>query len=198
MNRFENWFCGSSLWRAITERRLLPWILSGYSLGDHVLEIGAGPGAATNELRRRSSRVTSLEYEGSSVAKLAAKRHGNNATILQGDAARLPFADETFSCVIAVLVLHHLKSKEQQDRAFAEAHRVLRPAGVFLACEIQDGWLQRAGHIKSTFVPVQPSSAFGRLDAAGFCKIAVEFQSGAFRICALRARETRALSATAR
>ena len=41
MNRFENWFCASSLWRFFTERKLLPWILSGYPLGDHVL-VGTG------------------------------------------------------------------------------------------------------------------------------------------------------------
>lgn len=191
MNRFEHWFCGSSLWRSVTERRLLPWIVSGYSLGDHVLEVGAGRGAATKELRRRSPRVTSLEYDASSVAKLAARHNhvGENAAVLRGDAGDLPFANDTFSSVIAVLVLHHLKSKEQQDRAFAEARRVLRPAGVFLAFEVQDGWLQRLTHTKSTFVPVQPSSVFARLDAAGFSRIAVDFRSGAFRVAALRPRE---------
>ncbi len=74
MNKFENWFCGSSLWRFVTERKLLPWILSGYALGDHVLEVGAGPGATTQELLRRAGRVTSLEYDPAFVAKLA-ERH---------------------------------------------------------------------------------------------------------------------------
>ncbi len=79
MNRFENWFCGSSLWRFVTERRLLPWILSGYALGDHVLEVGAGPGATTGELQRRAGRVPSLEYDPSCVAKLAEGRCGSLA-----------------------------------------------------------------------------------------------------------------------
>ena len=56
MNKFENWFCGSCIWRFVTERKLLPWILSGYALGDHVLEVGAGPGATT-VIRIRSSLV---------------------------------------------------------------------------------------------------------------------------------------------
>jgi ubiquinone/menaquinone biosynthesis C-methylase UbiE len=190
MNRFEKWFCGSFAWRFVSERRLLPWIVSGYSLGDHILEVGAGFGAVTRELRRRCARVTSLEYDFPSVARLAAKLQGGNAGVLQGDAATLPFPDKTFSSVVAILVLHHLRSREQQDRAFTEIHRVLKPAGVFLAFEIQDGWLQRLSHIKSTFVPVQPPSAFARLGAAGFSKIAVDFQRSAFRICALRARDS--------
>lgn len=189
MNRLEYWFCGSSLWRLVSERKLLPWIVSGYSLGDQVLEVGAGSGAATGELRRRAARVTSLEYDFPSVRRPAARFQGGNGAFLQGDVATLPFPDRTFSSVVAILVLHHLHSREQQDRAFSEIHRVLKPAGVFLGFEIQDGWLQRFSHIKSTFVPVQPSSAFARLSSAGFSKIAVDFQRSAFRICALRARE---------
>src|SRR2546422_11508527 len=109
MNRFENWFCGSSIWRFVTERKLLPWILSGYALGDHVLEVGAGPGATTDALLRRAVRVTSVEYDPSYVAKLAQRYKHKRVTVVQGDASTLPFPDHTFSSVVAVLVLHHLK-----------------------------------------------------------------------------------------
>ena len=173
----------------VTERKILPWMVSGYALGDSVLELGAGPGASTAELRRRAKRVTSLEYDRSFAARLGARYKNTNVSVLQGDAAALPFADGTFSSVIAVLVLHHLKSREQQEMAFAEVHRVLRPGGAFLAFEIGDGWLQRVGHIKSTFVPIAPASAFSRLTSLGFSKIVVDMQRAAFRICALRARE---------
>jgi ubiquinone/menaquinone biosynthesis C-methylase UbiE len=189
MNRFENWFCGSSIWRFVTERKLLPWILSGYALGDHVLEVGAGAGATTQELLRRAGRVTSLEYDPSFVSKLATRNKTSRVTVVQGDAAALPFPDHTFSSVVAVLVLHHLRSQQQQNAAFQEFHRVLRPGGVFFAFEIRDGWLQRAGHIRSTFVPVSPASAFGRLTVAGFSRIAVDIERTAFRVCALRATE---------
>lgn len=52
MNAFETWFCGSGFWRYVTRRELLPWILQGSTLGEHVLELGAGLGAATEELAR--------------------------------------------------------------------------------------------------------------------------------------------------
>ena len=189
MNAYETWFCGTRLWRWMTRRQLLPWILQGSELGEHVLEVGAGMGAATEELSRLAGRVTSLEYDPAFAAKLAARVNGSKSTAIQADAAALPFADRTFSSAIAILMLHHLRSNEQQDRAFAEIWRVLRPGGVFLAFEIQDGWLHRVGHIRSTFVPVMPASTFARLTAAGFSKVTVDFRSGGFRIRALRARE---------
>ncbi|MFI5058412.1 MAG: class I SAM-dependent methyltransferase [Candidatus Acidiferrales bacterium] len=188
MNRFENWFCASSFWRYVTRRQLLPWILAGSELGDHVLEIGAGPGAATEELRRRTTRVTSLEYDHGFAASLARREQGSRGAVLQGDAAALPFPEKTFSSAIAVLVLHHLKSPELQDRAFAEIFRVLRLGGIFLALEIQDGWLQRFGHIRSTFVPVKPATLSARLMTAGFAGVTLDFRRGAFRVRALRAR----------
>jgi ubiquinone/menaquinone biosynthesis C-methylase UbiE len=183
MNLFENWFCGSSIWRRMTRDRVLPWIVSGTELGEHVLEIGAGPGAATEELRKRAGRVTSLEYSHAFALGIAQR----SQTVLQADASELPFPEKTFSAAIAVLVLHHLKSREAQEHAFSEVFRVLRPGGVFLAVEIQDGWLQRVGHIRSTFVPVAPSSAPARLAAAGFSSVSIDFLRGAYRLRAMRA-----------
>jgi ubiquinone/menaquinone biosynthesis C-methylase UbiE len=186
MNRCETWFCGSQLWRWITRRQLLPWIMQGSELGEHVLELGAGPGAATKELTLRAARVTSLEYDHTFAAKLGARVNGTNAAVIQGDAAALPFPDEIFSSAIAILMLHHLRSSQLQDQALTEIARVLRPGGVFLAFEIQDSWLHRVGHIKSTFVPLDPRSASVRLKAAGFSHRTVEFQRGGFRIRAIR------------
>src|SRR3981189_2194690 len=145
MNAFETWFCASPFWRYVTRRQLLPWILQGSELGEHVLELGAGPGAATEELAHLATRVTSLEYDHAPAAKLRARGSGGNATVIQGDAATLPFSNGTFSSAIAILMLHHLRSNELQDRAFAEIWRVLRPGGVFLAFDIQGGCLPRAG-----------------------------------------------------
>lgn len=186
MNSFEHLFCSSTLWRYVSQRRVLPWVLAGARLGNHILEIGAGYGAATRYLNERVGRVTSLEYDAVALAKLRRHHDGPTSEALCGDAACLPFADQSFSSAIAVLVLHHLKSVELQDRAFAEAFRVLRPGGVFLVGEIMDSWIHRVGHIGSTFTPVAPGAAFARLTNAGFSRVSVDFRSGGFRISAIR------------
>ena len=186
MNAYENWVCGSVLWRYITRRRLLPWLLQGTQLGDHVLELGAGRGAATLQLAKLAPRVTSLEYDHKSIAILAARTSNSSARAIQGDASTLPFAGGSFSAAIAILMLHHLKSRDLQDRAFTEIYRVLRPGGVFLAFDIPDGWFHRVGHIRSTFVPLDPTTVRNRLSAAGFSQVAIDSGGGGFRIKALR------------
>jgi ubiquinone/menaquinone biosynthesis C-methylase UbiE len=188
VNRFENWFCASSLWRNITRKQVVPWLLSGTELGEHALELGAGPGAATEELRKHARRVTSLEYSHAFAVGIARRSQSANGAVLQGDASALPFPEKTFSAAIAVLVLHHLTSRESQEHAFAEIFRVLQPGGVFLAIEIPDGWLRRIAHIRSTFVPVAPASAPERLAAVGFSSVSIDFLRGAYRLLALRSR----------
>jgi len=106
--------------------------------------------------------------------------NGNGAGIVQGDAASLPFANRTFTAAVAVLVLHHLRSSELQDRAFAEVHRVLQPGGEFFAFEIPDGWFNRVIHIKSTFVPIQPNALAARLANAGFGGVVLDRRPGGF------------------
>ena len=162
----------------------MPWLLEGTNLGEHVLEVGAGPGAATAELGRRARSVTSLEYSHDFCVRLQTKV--NAAGVVQGDASVLPFESQTFTAAIAVLVLHHLRSSDAQDRAFTEIFRVLKPGGVFVALEIQDSWLIRVAHFRSTFVPVSRDGLNGRLCAAGFSNIRVTNRNGRFRVRAER------------
>lgn len=188
MNAFEKWYCGSALWRYLTRRELLPWMLQGSALGEHILELGAGAGPATMELARRAPRLTSLEYDHSSALKLRTRANHPNIGVIRGDAAALPFPDATFSSAIAILMLHHLKSPELQDRAFSEILRVLRPGGVFLAFDIPNGWFHRVAHIRSTFVPLDPVTVNQRLMAAGLARVTLDSRSGGFRIRAMRTK----------
>jgi len=196
MNAVEHFICSSSLWRHLTQRHLLPWVLSDMRLGDHVLEIGAGYGPATSLLRKSVARVTSLEYNHNATVKLKSLDNGRRGEALTGDGSQLPFPADTFSSVIAVLVLHHMKTRELQDQMMAEVFRVLRPGGIFVTFEVTDSWIHRVGHFRSTFTPISPGSAFARLTAAGFSRISVDFRGGGFRLSATRAQEEK-LSAAA-
>jgi SAM-dependent methyltransferase len=186
LNALENWFCSTGFWQRITRDHLLPWVVGGNLLGDHVLELGAGPGAGTEALRRLAPRVTSLEWSHTFAVGLAAK---NRNSVVQGDTAALPFADQTFSSAIAILMLHHLRTRSAQENTFREAFRVLRPGGSFFAFEIEDNLLHRVIHIGSVFVPIDRADIADRLSAAGFSKVNLDSRVGGFRFSAVRANE---------
>jgi ubiquinone/menaquinone biosynthesis C-methylase UbiE len=163
-------------------------MLRGTTPGERVLELGAGSGAATAGLRLRAPEVISLEFSQASCLTLRSQ-FADGSSVVQGDASVLPFGGQAFSAVVAVLVLHHLRSSDAQDRAFAEIFRVLRPGGVFVALEITDSWLSRLVHLRSTFVPVPPSDATKRLRAAGFSDVDSRERRGAFCLRARRGME---------
>src|ERR1700752_1291734 len=112
MNAVEHFICSSSLWRHLTQRHLLPWVLSDMRLGDHVLEIGAGYGPATSLLRKSVARVTSLVYDPNATVKLKLLVNCRGGEALTSEGSPLPFPADPFSSVIAVLVLHHMKTQE--------------------------------------------------------------------------------------
>ena len=63
MNAIHRWLCQSAGWRTTLERQLLSWVLEGVDLGDHLLEVGPGPGLMTDILRRRAARLTAIEID---------------------------------------------------------------------------------------------------------------------------------------
>jgi len=51
---------------------------------------------------------------------------------------------------------------------------VLRPGGVFVGTDSRDTEMIRLGHVDDTFVPVDPESLPGRLQAAGFAGVEID------------------------
>lgn len=75
--------------------------------------------------------------------------------------------------VHAALMLHHIPSAELQDRALAEAARVLRPGGTLAGTDsVGKGWLFRTIHIGDTLNLLDPAALAARLTEAGFVRAA--------------------------
>ncbi len=49
--------------------------------------------------------------------------------LMGADALTLPFADNTFDWAISVATYHHIKGREEREKAFVELKRVLKPEG---------------------------------------------------------------------
>jgi SAM-dependent methyltransferase len=167
MNGIHNRLCRSDKWHDTVEHRLLPWALNGVALGDDVLEIGPGFGATTRLLATRARRLTAVEINPALAEQLRATLPPT-VTVVEGDGSDLPFPDGAFSAVVCFTMLHHVPSKEQQDRLFAQAHRVLAPGGVFAGSDSRISLRFRLLHIGDVMVPVDPASLADRLRAAGF------------------------------
>jgi ubiquinone/menaquinone biosynthesis C-methylase UbiE len=151
------------------------------ALGDDVLEVGPGPGVTTEQLRSRTQRLTALEVEAAAAAALQKRMGGCGVRVVHGDGAVMPFADGSFSAVVAFTMLHHVPTAVLQDQLLAEARRVLRPGGVLAGFDGVGSWLFRLIHLGDTYTPVDPSTFGRRLEAAGFTEVTVERDWARFR-----------------
>src|SRR5260221_3403759 len=79
MNENHARVCPSAEWAAYIQDEVLPSLTEHADLGDDMLEIGPGPGAATEWLRHRVRRLTALEIDDEAAAKLAGRHAGGTS-----------------------------------------------------------------------------------------------------------------------
>jgi SAM-dependent methyltransferase len=154
--------------------RILPWAMNDVDLGDDVLEVGPGYGAATDVLGRSVPHLTSVEIDGELAAMLTERYADNDAVeVVHGDAAALDAGDGRFSGAVCFTMLHHVPTAEMQDRLFAEVARVLRDGGVLVASDSLASDELAGHHDGDTYNPVDPATLAERLTAAGFVDVEV-------------------------
>ena len=184
MNRAHNLLCSSGWWARSVERELLPWGLREVELGDDVLEIGPGFGATSRVLVSQAEQLTILELEPRYCERLR-RDLGSRATVVEGDATQMPFENSRFATAVCFTMLHHVPSRELQDRLLAETCRVLRPGGTFAGTDsLGKGALFKLIHIGDTLVPVDPHELPERLSAAGFSDVRVSTSDRSLRFSA--------------
>jgi len=98
--------------------------------GEHVLDIGAGPGLLALDLARlvgEQGRVVGLDLAPAMVETAARRLSGlTHAQVRLGDALALDLADGSFDAVVSTQVYEYVAD---MPRALSELHRVLRPGG---------------------------------------------------------------------
>jgi SAM-dependent methyltransferase len=181
MNRLHRHFCRSGLWRKQLEGRLLPWVLGDVELGSDLLEVGPGPGLATDVLRQRAAKLTSIEIDDRLATSLEERLAGTNVEVIHGDATDMPFENDRFTAAVSFTMLHHVPSPELQDRLLREVHRVLRPGGLFAGSDSISSRVFEWIHTFDTLVPVDPETFGARLSSAGFADVAVKAANRSFR-----------------
>lgn len=100
--------------------------------GDHVLDIGSGPGRSIAELAKRAPRGQVAGVDPSELmVEIAARRNRNlvkarRAEIIVASAAFLPFADNVFDKALCVHVIYFWNDL---DTILREIARVMKPSG---------------------------------------------------------------------
>ena len=173
MNENHANLLGTAEWAAYLHEEVLPAVTSGVSLGADMLEIGPGPGAATEWLRHRVGRLVALELDPDAAAALRARFGGTNVCCAVGDATALDYPDGSFDSVGMFTMLHHVPTRALQDAMLAEAQRVLRPGGTLIGSDSLASVELHHFHEGDTYNPVEPAALLTRLQTLGFAEITI-------------------------
>ena len=173
MNENHARVCPSPEWAAYIQNDILPSLVQHADLGEDLLEIGPGPGAATEWLRDRVKRLTVLEIDEAAAAKLAERYAGLNVEVVIGDATKLGYPDGSFDSVGCFTMLHHVPTAALQNKILAEALRVLRPGGALIASDSLASDGLHHFHEGDTYYPIDPGTVVSRLQTIGFGALTV-------------------------
>ena len=92
---------------------------------DMVLEVATGTGHVARRLAPKVRAVIGVDVTRAMLQRAQREAPGN-VVLLEADAARLPFLDDTFDVVVCRFALHHFA---QPEIPVAEMRRVLKPEG---------------------------------------------------------------------
>jgi ubiquinone/menaquinone biosynthesis C-methylase UbiE len=99
------------------------------------LDVGCGQGAYVQRMRELGYDASGIDWSAGQVA-IASRKFEREGIVQVGSALAIPAPDDSFDFVYTINVLHHLPSVEDQQRAFHELFRVLRPGGTLFVHEI--------------------------------------------------------------
>lgn len=105
------------------------------------VDIGAGTGLLTMALAGRAGSVWAVDVSQAMCEYLHARVVAaglKNVEPLVASAARLPLPDASVDLVVSNYCFHHLSDRDK-ERALAEVHRILRPAGRFVFADMMFG-----------------------------------------------------------
>lgn len=108
--------------------------IKGIKKGEKVLDVGCGNAVLYDILAEKS-----IDYKGIDISQKLLnvakrriakfKKNGEKIILKKSDITDIHFSKDKFDWVLALAVLHHVPSRELQEKAVQEIYRVLKPKG---------------------------------------------------------------------
>ncbi len=155
------------------DRELLTEFVAATKDKGTVLDLGCGPGHATDLLRQLGAAATGVDLSPGMIE--AARLKFPKCQFVSADFCSLPFQDESTAGIVALYAIVNL-TPEVVATAFAEMHRVLAPGGhLLISFHIGneqlsvDNFLSTGESLQFQFF--SPDDIVNQLSAAGFVAI---------------------------
>ena len=150
----------------------------GVAPGDHLLDVGTGPGylaLAASRLVTPGGAAVGIDASPEMIdrARTLAARGPSEAEYLVATAESLPFDDDAFDVVVSRLVFHHLPD-DVKKQALSEIARVLRPGGRLLVADFASPAAKSAHHIVAHLLGNHPAAGATlekQISDAGFTQL---------------------------
>ena len=94
--------------------------------GERILDLGCGDGQLTARISAAGAMVRGFDAS----PQMAAAARARGLAVDEGSADSLPYSNDSFDAVFSNAALHWMRN---QDSVLREVHRVLKPAGRFVA-----------------------------------------------------------------
>ncbi len=127
-------------------RQVYDWVPDGVG---RLLDVGCGNALFTQWLRARAGEVVGCDHNAGNCRWGRAQYP--DLALLASAAERLPFADDSFDCVVCSDTIEHV---DDDQRAIDELIRVLRPGGTLVVTTPQGGlfgWLDGENLVNGLF-----------------------------------------------
>lgn len=113
-------------------RKRVTRCLSLLPAGRRVLEVGYGTGVSFLNLGRKFDQIHGIDlHDYAQDVSCSFASAGLNLHLRQGSVLSLPYESDSFDAALAISIHEHLLVEDQQA-AFAEVRRVLRPGGCYV------------------------------------------------------------------
>jgi len=136
---------------------------------ERVLDVGCGHGLMLIGAAKRlkSGRATGIDIwqnvdqagNSADATRRNAEIEGVSVDIQDGDARKIPFADETFDVVVSSLALHNIYDAKEREQALSEIARVTKHGGYAGIIDIRHNYapiFERLGYaiVRKTWSPM--------------------------------------------